>query len=370
MPRPVADRRIQLLVSTQSEYARRVLRGALRRLRSRAVEDLDCIQFGPGIQVPEGRPDAAGILTATTDPVLAGRIAAWGLPAVNACLTPGRPHLPTVATDDAAIGTLMARHLLDQGYRRLLLVGDPVRPDMAARLEAARACARSAEALLVEGGDGREGLGPVLARLERPCAALAANDAVAWRVQLACRRQGLHIPADLALIGADDESAFAGLTEASLSTVDVAAEEVGAQAADLLLRLLDGGAPPAQPLRIPPRGVIPRGSSGLPAVEDPAIAAVLRRVALDPRCGLDAMLAASGLPRRSCERRFRAALGHSPAAYLLTRRLERAAQLLRGSDLPVRKVALRVGFRDPVGFQRAFVRRYGGTPGQWRREPA
>jgi transcriptional regulator GlxA family with amidase domain len=55
---------------------------------------------------------------------------------------------------------------------------------------------------------------------------------------------------------------------------------------------------------------------------------------------------AAGLSRAHFSREFRRAFGESPHAYLLTRRLERAAALLRRTDHSVADVCLSVGLQS------------------------
>ena len=59
--------------------------------------------------------------------------------------------------------------------------------------------------------------------------------------------------------------------------------------------------------------------------------------------GVEDMAAAAGLSRAHFSREFRRAFGEPPHAYLLTRRLERAAALLRGTDHSVAEICLDVG---------------------------
>ena len=59
--------------------------------------------------------------------------------------------------------------------------------------------------------------------------------------------------------------------------------------------------------------------------------------------GVDDMAAAAGLSRAHFSREFRRAFGESPHAYLLTRRLERAAALLRSTDRSVADICFSVG---------------------------
>lgn len=47
-------------------------------------------------------------------------------------------------------------------------------------------------------------------------------------------------------------------------------------------------------------------------------------------------------------------------------RMDRGAALLKSSPLPVAAIARSVGYRQPAHFAKAFRRRYGCTPSQWR----
>ncbi|MDQ3721125.1 MAG: helix-turn-helix transcriptional regulator [Actinomycetota bacterium] len=75
---------------------------------------------------------------------------------------------------------------------------------------------------------------------------------------------------------------------------------------------------------------------------------------------------AAGLSRAHFSREFRAAFGESPHSYLLTRRLERAAALLRSTDRPVADVCLSVGLTSLGSFTSSFSRTYGMSPAAYR----
>ena len=62
--------------------------------------------------------------------------------------------------------------------------------------------------------------------------------------------------------------------------------------------------------------------------------------------GVDDMARAAGLSRAHFSREFRRTFGESPHAYLLTRRLERAAALLRATDRSVVAICFAVGLRE------------------------
>jgi AraC family transcriptional regulator len=67
-------------------------------------------------------------------------------------------------------------------------------------------------------------------------------------------------------------------------------------------------------------------------------------------------------------RAFKAAVGQSPHRYVLERRLERAKELLRGTDTPIVEVALGVGFSSQSHLSNWFLRQVGVSPAVYRRQ--
>ena len=81
---------------------------------------------------------------------------------------------------------------------------------------------------------------------------------------------------------------------------------------------------------------------------------------------VDDLARAAGLSRAHFSREFRRAFGESPHAYLLTRRLERAASLLRGTDRSVADICFSVGLRSVGSFTTSFTRLFGVSPTAYR----
>ncbi len=79
------------------------------------------------------------------------------------------------------------------------------------------------------------------------------------------------------------------------------------------------------------------------------------------------MIARSGLPRRTFDRRFRAATGYSPRDYVQSLRIEEAKQLLEMDDQGVDAVSATVGYSDPRAFRRMFKRMTGLSPAEYRK---
>jgi len=75
---------------------------------------------------------------------------------------------------------------------------------------------------------------------------------------------------------------------------------------------------------------------------------------------------AAGLSPAHFSREFRRAFGESPHAYLLTRRLERAAALLRTTDHSVADICFSVGLSSVGSFTTSFTRMFGRSPTAYR----
>src|SRR4051794_3790652 len=81
---------------------------------------------------------------------------------------------------------------------------------------------------------------------------------------------------------------------------------------------------------------------------------------------VDDLARAAALSKAHFSREFRRAFGESPYVYLLTRRLERAATLLRSTDHSVAEICLEVGLQGVGSFTTSFKRMYGTTPTAYR----
>jgi AraC-like DNA-binding protein len=82
--------------------------------------------------------------------------------------------------------------------------------------------------------------------------------------------------------------------------------------------------------------------------------------------GVDDLARAAGLSRAHFSREFRRAFGETPHAYLMTRRMERAASLLRTTDHSVAEICLDVGLTGVGSFTTAFTRTFGRSPTAYR----
>jgi AraC-like DNA-binding protein len=82
--------------------------------------------------------------------------------------------------------------------------------------------------------------------------------------------------------------------------------------------------------------------------------------------GVDDLAHAAGLSRAHFSREFRRTFGESPHSYLLTRRMERAAALLRTTDRSVTEICFDVGLQSVGSFTTSFTRTFGSSPTAYR----
>lgn len=84
------------------------------------------------------------------------------------------------------------------------------------------------------------------------------------------------------------------------------------------------------------------------------------------RLTVERVARAAGLGRAHFSREFKRAYGESPHVYLLTRRLERAAAMLRFTDRSIADICMSVGLESVGSFTTSFKRTYGVSPAAYR----
>lgn len=82
------------------------------------------------------------------------------------------------------------------------------------------------------------------------------------------------------------------------------------------------------------------------------------------------LIALTGISAGHFFRTFKVTFGQTPFAYISTRRIEHAQQIMLTTNHPLCQIALDCGLCDQSHLTRLFRRFAGTTPGQWRREYA
>ncbi|HEX8860945.1 MAG TPA: LacI family DNA-binding transcriptional regulator [Actinomycetes bacterium] len=167
------------------------------------------------------RLDGLVIMGLPLDDRLAERLLAQGLPTVLVDST--RPELDSIIIDDHAAAYLVGTHLIDRGRRSFAYVSEAQRSD--AYLSQGQLRRNGLRRAVTEAGidpdqvrhvhtrndlaGGRAAVEKLLAEPRLPDAIFAHQDVLASGVILECRRQGVRVPDDLAVVGFDGELAEA-----------------------------------------------------------------------------------------------------------------------------------------------------------------
>jgi len=160
--------------------------------------------------------------------------------------------LPCVVSDNRRGARELAGYVLNQGHRRIVVIGGPrqlwtAEQRLAGYREAFAAGGLDPDAVPVLVGDYHQASGAELTaralsgpRSDWPTVLLCANDLMAVGAMEQCKLLGVRVPEDLSVAGFDDLP-YAALLTPRLTTVRQPAREMGARAADVLFKLLDGG---------------------------------------------------------------------------------------------------------------------------------
>jgi LacI family transcriptional regulator len=374
---------VALVVETAIVYGRRILHGITRYLRTHPawsvfLEQHDLLAAPPR-WLSRWRGD--GIITRSAGRGLVNAIRRSGVAAVD-LNDRGPPYgAPRINSDDSAIGRLAAEHLRERGFQSFGYCGFTGELWSARRRAGFEAVAATAgfscptfesawfgpRAHPWEREQGQ--ISRWLLSLPRPVGVMACNDMRGQHVLDACRRAGLKVPDEVAVVGVDDDELLCELSTPPLSSVIPNAERIGYEAAALLDRLMAGGpVGPAETL-IPPLGVATRLSSDVLAIDDVATADAVRFIRQNACRGITVadVLRAVPVSRTLLERRFRHYLGRSPQAEIRAVQLRRVRQLLAETDYKLSQVAEMSGFAYPEYLSSVFRHATGQTPGAYRR---
>lgn len=375
-------RHVALFIETARASGRDILQGVIRYIRERTSW---VTYFEP--RGPENLPlhwlhgwHGDGILARITTRQQAMALQSAGLPVIDLRVTQKECRFPQVLTDNARIAQLAFTHLKECGLRHFAFCGLPA--GLHHNLDWRR---QEFQRLVEESGfpclefhfrahpadweQTRQQVAAWLLGLPKPIGILACNDEHGYQVLEACNLAGLHVPEEVAVLGVDNDPVLCNLTRPSLSSIQLDHVLIGYEAAAWLDRLMDGCKPPPSPILIEPCGVAARRSTDLLALDDSEVSAALRFIQEHACEGLRVsdVLKVVSLSQTALEQRFRRCLGRTPKAELLRVQIERARQLLRETDLPLKKIANRIGFSSEKYFSYAFVHQNGISPSAYRK---
>jgi LacI family transcriptional regulator len=294
------------------------------------------------------------------------------------------PGVPRVFPDNELIGQQAAEHFLTRGFKHFayyICSGGPseeiraaefknalkkhdvsIHPlDWASKPDAMHSNSRARIEWLVES----------LKKLPKPLAVATEFDDRGAEVLQACENAGVHVPEEVAVLGADNDDLICEFTPVPLSSVDTDVERQGYEAAALLDRMMNGAKAPKRATLIPPIGVVIRKSSDMLGVQHPHVATALNRIWNHYQEPVTTEQLCKGIPMsyRRLHDAFVKHIGRTMAEELRRCRIEHAQRLLVEPEMYVMEdIAERAGFSSAGQMARVFSHFVGVSPSQYRKD--
>lgn len=374
---------VAVLIETETSWGARVIRGIAHFAEKHTHWHLliDPRDHEQRSAVPDGW-QGDGIIARVTNRTQWQQIREKNLPVVNVDdVYQGLRNVGTVITDETERARLALEHLVARGFRKFGYFAPPSNRYSKNRGEAFNQAVTELGYECYEYLPGyRAGrkigweeqqrrVNRWLASLPRPVAILAVDAHHARQLAEICHFAGVRIPDDVAILAGDTDELLCEVSTPPLSSVSVACERLGHEAAAMLHRMMAGGDPPKQPVLIAPHGVVSRQSTDVLAIDDPAVVRALRYIRTHAHHGIvvEDILREVPISRRSLEIQFRSYLGRSPAEEIRRVRLERGKELLGRRELSITEIALACGFSNATRFGVAFRKSFGTTPRAFRK---
>ena len=297
----------------------------------------------------------------------------------------GVPGVVSLYVDRKIVCETFVDHIRSIGLRQLVIVGHLIsrRPGMLRFLdevaEHAKASGMEVAMWELEGrhnpedaprrlleADREHKLGAMLRRIPKPAAVFCENDHIGVLVCRVAKLSGIRIPEDLAVVGYGN-NLISQFSEPPLTSMSPPGQLIGKAAAEALAKWFGEGS--AQPADVVVRNAeIEIRESTLGRSGDAALERVRRFIRRNDHHGvsLATLAAVAGLSTKTLISKYTAAYGQDPLEDLRKRRLDKARNLLTGTDLPINDVAASCGFSSQANFYNYFLRHTGVSPTTYR----
>ena len=375
--------RVAILVETTRSYTRDLLGGVRRYLQSHGPWStfLELRALDSSVPPWLEKWDGDGIMTRTHSLEMAEAIRKASVPAVELRSTHLTPTLPFVGMDNALIGEQVAEHFLHRGYRRFAaytldneaFFEERVR-NFVKRIEKADANCEllpsQGEASPSDWESHQEELVHWLRSLDKPIGIFAANDQLGVRLLDACQRTGIAVPEEVAVVGCENETTLCDFASPPLTSVRFDGDTVGFRAAEILDQWMRGTMPESRPILIPPREIEVRGSSDEFVIEDPIVLRAVRLIRAEALSGITVgeICDRLHLSRSTLDRHMKRTLKLGTKEEILRIRFREVNRLLRNTDFTLEVIAEQTGFTHAHYLSETYRKRYGITPGNYRKQ--
>ncbi|HBR94141.1 MAG TPA: AraC family transcriptional regulator [Opitutae bacterium] len=289
------------------------------------------------------------------------------------------PGVVSIDVDDYAVGAAAAEAFQQAGYRSFACLGNgtpysgqridgfiqAVDLPVSVHTETAFEDARYSEHFVVPNARLRRWL----ESLPKPVGIFAVHDPLGRFLCSSCQQLGISVPEQVAVIGANNDDLVCGLSYPMLSSVAIPWDSIGALVGESMQDLLVQKRAPAEPVLVPPGGVVLRHSANHLLVDDPQLRRAMSYLSerMQDSISVGQMCDELRLARRSLERKFKEFYRCTPWEMLCRLRVAQAKQLLAQTNHPIGRISDLCGFNDAERMAVVFKRVAGEAPSSFRK---
>ena len=287
--------------------------------------------------------------------------------------------IPNITADYIGTGRMAARFYIDRGFRNFGFFGFNHVCWSDERLEGFR---KEVE----EAGFGdsfypynmqdidhlwyyeRDRMAEWLRMIPKPIGIMACDDNQGNNLIEACHSAGVRIPAEVSVIGVDDDELLCSLGSTTLSSIHVDIEDGGWKAAELIERMVNFPGAPVEDVVLKPVKIVGRMSTAAFATDDAQIQKAVQFIHKNyqKKITVKDVTAEVALSRRLLERRFKTVTGQTIYQYITDLKIKHFAEMLLTTGDQVINIALSLGENDTKSISRRFKQIYGCSPNEWR----
>ncbi len=209
-----------------------------------------------------------------------------------------------------------------------------------------------------------------LKNLPKPCGILAACDDRAFEILDICREAEIKVPAEVGVLGVNNDPLLCENAEPQLSSVQPDFVEEGRLAAELLEKMMSGGTIPADRRlrKVGIRTIVHRESTVAQSEAGKLVQKVLAYIAHEAMkgIGVEDVARRFKVSRSLLEMRFRELQNESVYEAMLRIRLEEVKRRLRRTNDPISEITAACGWKNPVPPKTLFKKRFGVSMREYR----
>ena len=376
--------KIAVVVENSSWYGRRLIDGVAAYAQTE--RDWSLVWCNPRNPSFEQRiAGCQGVVARVTTEGMARKLLRTSMPVVDVFCSRERTGFYGVDSDHEAIGRMAAEYFVSKRYSTLAFAGFKGVPFSEMRLRGfADAMKGSGLSPIVHEAEMRNNnqtffndeivdvvdsrrLAAWLRRLPGRSAIFAANDLMAAQISRLAGEHSIRIPADLLLLGVDNDSQLCAFADTPMSSIDPNAFDVGYSAARILSAVMrkKPSKKTHSAYRVRPGKLVERASTRWYDITPEWLAEALGFIdaSLDRPLSTADLVSHVGLSHVAVSKMFRKKLGMSPQRHITKQKMDAARRMLESDKArSVKEIAADLGFSSAAYFCNVYRHFWGHSP--------